>query len=339
MRASRVILLGVKIISSVLGALLLLIAAAGWAFMRQADAYQKDDRVATAPKLGAFVDAGDTRVFVQRLGDPRAPAVVFIHGTGSWSSAWQQSMQTAVKSGYQAVSIDMPPFGYSLPPISADYTKPAQARRLLAALDSMGIEKATFVAHSFGAAPVVEALMTRPSQADALVMVAGALGLDAPITDGKDSLVQALLRYKWVSEPLSAALLSNPSFTRTLVRSFASEKDSATQYWVSLYQQPLTLRGCYQEIAKWLPELVAGRADARSDNPLAYATLPFPVTLVWGETDTVTPLSQGQHLHDLIPGSTLVTIPRAGHVPQMEEAELFQSTLAQVLRATIINSP
>ncbi len=316
-------------------AVITLIAITACVLLNKADQYQREDRVVAAPKTGVFVAADDAKIFVQRLGSKDAPAVVFIHGTGSWSETWRPSMEQAVKAGYQAFAIDLPPFGFSVPPPSGDYSKPRQAKRILAALDSAGIKQAVFVAHSFGAAPVMEALLSDPKRAKALILVDAALGLDSPQTDGADSGLQKVLRSEWISETISAGFLTNPSFTQKLLQSFISEKEKATPQWISLYQRPLSLAGSYQSIAQWLPELVSSRGQARSDQREAYARLPYPVTLIWGETDSITPVSQAINLQKLIPGSVLVQLPKAGHIPQIEEAEMFHQSLVQALRGVL----
>lgn len=311
-------------------------AAAAWgvAAVRQAQARQTGQREALAPPGGEYVDAGDARIFMQRSGRRDAPAVVFLHGTGSWSETWRASMATANQAGYQAIALDMPPFGYSIPPASGEYDKQKQAARLSRALDNAGIRRAVFVAHSFGAAPLMEALLSTPSadRVQALVLVDAALGLDGEQSDGSDSLLQSILRWRWVSQPLAAGFLTKPEYTGTLLKSFVSEKERATPDWQQVYQKPLALEGSYQQVAAWLPELLARRGHAASDMPDAYGRMTWPVFLLWGETDAITPLSQAEHLQGLIPGAQLLRIPRAGHIPQIEEPELFQAALARILQ-------
>jgi pimeloyl-ACP methyl ester carboxylesterase len=40
----------------------------------------------------------------------------------------------------------------------------------------------------------------------------------------------------------------------------------------------------------------------------------MPVLLVWGERDAITPLSQGETMHRLIPQSQLDVAPGCGHL-------------------------
>jgi pimeloyl-ACP methyl ester carboxylesterase len=213
---------------------------------------------------------------------------------------------------------------------SGDYSKQQQGRRLLAALDALHLGKVTIVAHSIGAAPVMEAVFRHPSQFTGLVLVDPALGLDAPQTDGSDTRLQAALRHAWIARPLGASLTS-PLLTTSLLRRVISEKDRATPDWVRIYQRPLELRGASAAIGQWLPEVIGNRGRQLSDNPLAYTALKIPVTLIWGVTDTITPLAQGIHLQQLIPGAQLQLIPRAGHGPQFEEPALFSAALMRAL--------
>jgi pimeloyl-ACP methyl ester carboxylesterase len=322
-------LVGVLVLLAVLAAALVL-----WRMAAHAKVLQRDDPGLAAPSTGTFVDAFDTRIFVQRTGDPHAPAIVFVHGTGSWSEAWRACMDHVAGLGYQAVALDLPPFGYSIAPGSGDYSKATQGRRILAALDSIGVKQATFVAHSFGAAPVMEALLREPQRASSLVLVDAALGLDAVQTDGRPNALQSLLGSTWLAENISAALLTNPAMTQTLLRGFISEKEKATAQWIRLYQQPLAVSGTYRKVAQWLPQLVAGRAHAASDQIEPYKRLPFAVTLIWGEADTITPLGQAQHLQAILPRSSLIVIPKAGHIPQIEEPALFREALTRAIAST-----
>jgi pimeloyl-ACP methyl ester carboxylesterase len=326
-----------RITLAVLAAVLLMALAWARHALNDAAARETLDRRQAAPKGGAFLDAGDAAIFAQRAGPAERysadgkPVLVFVHGTGSWSALWRDAMDVATQAGYSSLAIDLPPFGYSLPPAEGGYSKQRQAQRLLAALDSAGIGHVIFVAHSFGAAPVMEAVMAQPERVAGLILVNGALGLDSAQGDGHDNIAQRLLRQSWLSRTLSAAFLTNPERTGQLVRSFVSEKGKVTPEWINIYQQPLQLQGAHQHIAAWLPELLADRGHLPSDEPAEYAKLHMPVTLIWGETDTITPLSQARNLQKLMPQARLIGVPRAGHIPQIEETSLFRQALAEAL--------
>lgn len=291
---------------------------------------ERGERVSSSPAGSDYVEALDTRVLVQRQGSTDSPAVVFVGGTGGWSGLWDRYMRRTADLGFQAIAIDLPPFGYALPAPTGDYSKAKQGQRLLAAIDSLKVGHVVIVAHSIGAAPVMEAAFQAPSKIRALILIDPALGLDGAQTDGSDSTLQAVLRHAWISRPVTA-LLTNTHLTAALLRRVITEKTRATPEWVRLYQRPLSLQGTSKAISEWLPEVLSRRGHAASDNLSAYATLPFPVELIWGETDTITPPSQGKHLQQLLADSSLVVIPRAGHGPFLEEPDLFEEVLVAAL--------
>jgi pimeloyl-ACP methyl ester carboxylesterase len=162
------------------------------------------------------------------------------------------------------------------------------------------------------------------------VLVDAALGLQSPVATG-DTLLQRLAQQRWLSETLSAAFLTNPALTKTLVRAFVSEKERATDAWVAIYRRPLFVHDAYRAVAAWLPELLRGRGNAVSDDPRRYGALDVPVTLIWGETDAITPLEQALDLQQRMPGSALLRVPKAGHIPQIEEPEAFAAALAKAV--------
>jgi len=307
-----------------------LVVIAGLAMM-SATFRERGERTTSIPAGSRYVQALDTQVLVQQRGPADAPAVIFIGGTGGWSGLWVRSMKRTAELGFRAIAIDLPPFGYALPASSGDYSKQRQGQRLLAAIESLKLEHVVIVAHSIGAAPVMEAAFQSPAKIRALVLIDPALGLDGPETDGSDSTLQALLRHPWISRPVTA-ILTNTHLTSALLRRVISEKQRATAEWVSLYQQPLTLKDSSKAISQWLPEVLSRRGHAASDDLSHYATLPFTVELIWGDTDTITPLSQGRHLQQLLAHGSLVVIPRAGHGPFLEEPDLFEVALTAALQ-------
>ena len=52
-----------------------------------------------------------------------------------------------------------------------------------------------------------------------------------------------------------------------------------------------------------------------------------PVTLVWGADDGVVPLSYGEAMKALIPGSKLRVIDGAAHIPHLQQPERFVECL------------
>lgn len=60
-----------------------------------------------------------------------------------------------------------------------------------------------------------------------------------------------------------------------------------------------------------------------------------PALIVFGEEDTITPLSMAEKLRDNIRQSQLVTIPAAGHLSNLEQPKLFTAAVRQFLQEIV----
>src|SRR5262245_41770914 len=106
-------------------------------------AYEREvaDARDAAPRAGRHVTAADVSMFVQEAGPADGQSVVFVHGTGAWSETWRETLTALAGAGYRAIAIDLPPFGYSQRPRQPVYDKQAQGRRIVAALEALGLRR------------------------------------------------------------------------------------------------------------------------------------------------------------------------------------------------------
>jgi pimeloyl-ACP methyl ester carboxylesterase len=72
---------------------------------------------------------GGTRIVADRLGDPDAPAVVFLHGGGQTRRSWGKAAAAVAERGWQAVTVDLRGHGES------DWSEDADYRLTAFALD------------------------------------------------------------------------------------------------------------------------------------------------------------------------------------------------------------
>jgi pimeloyl-ACP methyl ester carboxylesterase len=308
-------------------------------------------RSEAAPSTGQFVHAGDVDMFVQEDGPLDGPPVVLIHGTGAWSEIWRGTMHALAGAGFRAIALDMPPFGFSTRPTSADYGDSAQARRILVVLDSLRLKRVTFVGHSFGGRPTMEATFMAPERVSRLVLVDAALdlmrgcgdagmggcgatpGRGASTTDTTGSwLTRAILGPKLVRNAVVASTLSNPRMTGWLLSKLVYNRDSAvTPARVAMLQRPFVLEQWTPGLGAWLTPFATTRTSSMATDRSRYAKLAIPTMVLWGAKDSVTPIAQGQDLARLIPGARLEVLPLAGHIPVIEDERDFNAALLEFL--------
>jgi pimeloyl-ACP methyl ester carboxylesterase len=69
--------------------------------------------VTTAPETFSAQGPGGVRIVADRLGDPQARAVVFLHGGGQTRRSWAKAAAAVAQRGFQAVTIDLRGHGES----------------------------------------------------------------------------------------------------------------------------------------------------------------------------------------------------------------------------------
>ncbi len=73
-----------------------------------------------------------------------------------------------------------------------------------------------------------------------------------------------------------------------------------------------------------------GMRDRPDSTPLL-SQVQCPVLIIHGADDQLIPVSEAQLMHQQLPGSRLVVIPEAGHLPNLEQPELFNQAVREFL--------
>jgi pimeloyl-ACP methyl ester carboxylesterase len=73
---------------------------------------------------------------------------------------------------------------------------------------------------------------------------------------------------------------------------------------------------------------------ARPDSTDLLSTITCPTLVIVGEDDQATPVAESQYMAQRIPGTTLVTIPQAGHLSNFEQPAAFNQALESFLEKT-----
>lgn len=314
-----------------IGAIVIGLPAIVLAYFRFAAARRETaPRVAAAPKTGYFVRAADAEMYVQEAGPRSGAPVLLIHGTGAWSEIWRQTLDTLAATGYRALAIDMPPFGYSERPTNANYGDEAQARRILGVIDALKLERVTLVGHSFGGRPTMQAFFLDGSHVERLVLVDVALGLDTTAAVAGWP-VRAVLAVPPLRDALVSATLTNPAFTARLLRGLVADTSAVTARRVAMLQRPFVRERTTASFGEWLRPFLGTSEHTLATDRARYRDIRVPTLVMWGEADGVTPLEQGKAIAGLVPGSTWIALPRVGHIPAIEATGLFNVELMKWL--------
>ena len=312
-----------------------LLAVIGWVFGNGLRMLATEDRAhdRAGPGRGRWVQAHDVQLHVIEQGAAGAPLPVLVAGTGAWAGTWVSNVEAMTRAGWRVVSIDLPPFGFSGRPADRDHGRHAQAQRLLAAIGSLGAAPVVLLGHSCGGGPAAEAAMLEPALIRHLILVDAALGLRSRNDTSCEvsGWVAALLAWRPLRSILVANTGTQPLLTGHWLEQFVSRKEVVRPQRAAIYQAPRKVRGTSAAIGDWAYQFATSCESPRSQAVTGFASLRPPLTLLWGERDSVTPPRQARDIAAATPGSRLVMLPGVGHIPQIEDPALFNATLTDVL--------
>ena len=279
-----------------------------------------------APSTGRFVQAGDVELFIQEMGPADGQVILFIHGTAAWSGLWRETMTPLAEAGYRCIAIDIPPFGYSERPATPSYGNADQAKRIVALMDALGIEHAILLGHSFGGGATMETALMIPDRIEALVLAdVGGLNLNlqpASKIEGP-SAIELFLGTPVVRNPVLAATATNSLFTKTLISAMVLDPADATRDKIEILQEPLVLNGATNTLGDWLKTVLGPQQISLTSDPANYQRLTMPALILWGDSDKVIPLQEGEYLQSIMPNAELVLMEGVNHIPHLEDQEKF----------------
>jgi len=294
------------------------LAVAGKLMLRPRDAdWQKCRQVVFHSEHSRFVDVDGVRVHYQEAGDPKAPALVLIHGFASSTLVWSKVFLKLAEAGYRVIALDMLGYGYSAKPRNGEYTIAGQAKLLMRLLDALGIPRAVIIGSSYGGAVAATCALDYPERVDKLVLV-GAVSNNRP-------LAYKLMRVfgsPVVGDVVSPLLIgSRRLLRRRMKRVYDRHSWVLDERRVDARHLPLRAAGTQRAIIRTVRSWDAERIS-RDAHLIGQPTL-----LLWGENDIEIPLADGERLHEEISGSRLIVFLNCGHLPHEEYPESFMNVV------------
>jgi pimeloyl-ACP methyl ester carboxylesterase len=243
-------------------------------------------------------------------------AVLFIHGTGASSFAWDRSIAT-LPPGRRLINYDRRGFGKS---------REVEARRLgdhvrdaAALLRQLEAGPAAVVTQSGGAPIALRLTIEYPELVSALVMAEPAYQVALhPSVSVSRAMVKLLSRWLVRRDPEGAALGYYRWATRFTTGGNAY--DGYPQDWQS------TARGHAHATLREVLQLIVPRPRAR-----AVRGISCPVTLVIGDIGEPVFRRTTRRVHRLVPGARMVTVSPTSHLIPVDQPRLFADAVAEAL--------
>ena len=258
------------------------------------------------------------------------PAVLLVHGLGTSVVTWYCNIDALVSGGYRVLALDLPGHGDSNKPKDLDYDPVAAAELIRQLLAELELDRISLVGNSAGGLVVGLFSLAYPQQVEKLVLVAPG-GLGRHIT--------WLLRL--MSVPVLGELLYQPRLQSSvgLARRIFFRPPPI---WKEILPEmervrnlPGSRRAAIQSIRSSVNLLGQRRKNYILDRLRDFKR---PLLTIWGQEDTIIPVSQAAAVRRALPRSVTRVIPECGHWPHMEKAEQFNGLLLRFLNGSLSHS-
>ena len=97
----------------------------------------------------------------------------------------------------------------------------------------------------------------------------------------------------------------------------------ATDEAISILQEPLVLQDATNTLGDWLKEVLGPQEISLTSEPANYQRMTMPALILWGDSDTIIPLKEGEYLQSILPKAELVLMKGVNHIPHIEDREKF----------------
>lgn len=252
---------------------------------------------------GVMINGGTV---VHYLEAGQGPDLILVHGLGSSSEAWRETMTVLAKS-YHVIAPDLPGYGKSDRP-KASYSVEYHATALNEFITSLGLKKVAIAGNSLGGWIALLFALDHPEKVSHLVLVASA-GLK------RDTLPPINLNPSTKEEQMTLllALFADPAMVTD--RMLAEQ----WEYRKSVRAAEQATLASFRTRAPFLDERIR--------------SLKTPTLIIWGRQDRIIPLEFGERFHKAISGSKLVVFENTGHMPQMERPKEFARAVKGFVRS------
>ncbi len=251
--------------------------------------------------------------------------VILIHGFGG--SMWQwEHQQTPLSAQVRLITPDLIGSGLSEKP-DIEYTPEQMLEYFVAFMDTLQLPRAILAGNSMGAGLAIGMALAHPDRVTKLILIDG---LPANVREKLTS--PSIRRALDTSAPSWLVSFGNWLFGGLMVESVLKE----------MVYDPALLTPAVIERSnrnRQRPGLIQPLLSVRQSLPLWEAgfakrigDIARPTLILWGEEDRVFPVAVGDELHRTIKGSTLVRIPKAGHIPQWEQPALANQAIIEFVR-------
>lgn len=232
-----------------------------------------------------------------------APVTLLLHGWGCDSSIFAAFEEEWCEKA-SVLAVDFPGHGSSAEP-PVPWGVPEYAQQIAALLGQLDIQQVQIVAHSFGGRVAIYLASHFPQLVNKMVITGGA-GLREPAQPAQSKKQKAYRRLK-ACVRLLAKIPFLKGVAAKLQEALVQKYGSPDYKRLNSNMRQTFVKVINQDLAEFLSKIEA------------------PTLLIWGSSDTETPLWMGQKMEQEIADAGLVVFEGRSHFAFLEEPQRFRT--------------
>jgi len=266
-----------------------------------------------------FVRVGDVRARYWQSGEAGS-AVLLLAGIGCSVLEWENNIG-ALAQRHRVYALDMLGDGLTDKPTGDRYALADLAKFACDFLQAVGEERAHFVGNSLGGRLALECARRDPGRVTSMTLV-------APAGVGRQTHI--MMRLPML--PFVGEMLTRPD-RRGLARLWrlaVYDPALVTSEFVETKFRLASAPGAHAAFLKTLRGFVSIGGFARDQMQSLQQDMRAmnqPALVIWGKQDRFLPCSHAEILRSRLPRSELRLFDRCGHLPQIEQSQLFNEAV------------
>jgi len=273
-----------------------------------------------------FVEASGLRWHVQVMGEPGAPVLLLLHGTGASTHSWS-GLAPRLAERFRVVAPDLPGHGFTDPLPPGRLSLPGMAAAIRDLLGELAVAPALVVGHSAGAAILVRMCLDGLSPR-LLVALNGALTPFPGVASVLFPSIARMLFLNPVTPRFFAWTADRPAAERLIKGTGSRLDDRALEFYRRLFRCPGHVAGAPGMMANW--DLAA--LDR------AIGGLDVPLLLVVGGDDRAIAPETAFALADRLPNARVSLLRHLGHLAHEEAPDRVAEIIVEASEAATIES-
>jgi pimeloyl-ACP methyl ester carboxylesterase len=250
------------------------------------------------------------------------PPIVMVHELGGSHASFHFQVD-AWSPRFQCITYNARGYPPSdVPPRPESYSQDIAASDVGAVLDAAGLADAHLIGVSMGSAAVLQFALRHPERARSIVLCSIGSGSDLPPGEYKTTMeAQADFAETSGAKALAEHMLQSPTRHRLKDKSPAEYQKFIAQLAAV---SPLGIANTMRGVQARRPPIYAHKERVKA--------LRVPTLIVAGDEDEPC-IKPSRFLHETIPGARLETIPKCGHLVNIEEPGVLNPLMLGFIEA------